>query len=146
MAELTLDLANQLVAGTFAEAARLALPPIAVAVLDSGGHLKAMQRQDNLSFLRAQICQAKAWGALALGTDTRHIEKRFSQDSSQQGFIQALNAMSMGGVIPLPGGLLIRDNTGELLGAIGVAGAASHQDETCALAGILSTGLQANSD
>ena len=146
MSELRLEEANRLISAVFAEAVRLGLPPIAVAVLDSGGHLKAMQRQDGLSFLRANICQAKAWGALAMGTDTRHLAKRFTQDTQQQGFLQALNAMSSGNIIPLPGGLLIRDDAGGLLGAIGVAGAASDQDEACALAGIRSIGRHAGDD
>jgi uncharacterized protein GlcG (DUF336 family) len=141
LAQLTLDQANRLIAAALAEAARLGLPPIAVAVLDSGGHLKAMQRQDGLSFLRAGICQAKAWGALALGTDSRHLAQRFAADALQQGFMQALNAMSDGRIVPLPGGVLVRDPGGEILGAVGVAGAASDQDESCAVAGILAIGL-----
>jgi uncharacterized protein GlcG (DUF336 family) len=146
MTEMTLDQANRLIAGVLAEAARLRLPPIAVAVLDPGGHLKAMQRQDGLSFLRAEICQAKAWGALALGTDSRHLATRFATEPQQQGFMQALNAMSAGRVIPLPGGVLIRDAAQNIVGAVGVAGAASEQDEACALAGIGSIGLQATRD
>lgn len=141
MSELTLDQANRLIAGVFAEAARLGLPPVAVAVLDRGGHLKAMQRQDGLSFLRADICQAKAWGALAMGTDSRDLAQRFAAESLQQGFIQALNAMSGGRIIPLPGGVLIRDGRREVLGALGVAGATSDQDEACAIAAIRGAGL-----
>ena len=124
----------------------LGVPPLAVAVLDPGGHLRAMQRQDGLSFLRARICQAKAWGALALGTDTRHLARRFAADLQQQGFMQALNAMSDGRIIPLPGGVLARDTHGEILGAVGVAGAASDQDEACAVAAILGIGLKTAQD
>lgn len=146
MADLTLDQANRLIAGVLTEAARLGLPPIAVAVLDGGGHLKAMQRQDRLSFLRAEICQAKAWGALALGTESRQLAARFVQDQQQQGFFQALNAMTAGRIMPLPGGVLIRGDDGEILGAVGVAGAQSEQDEACAVAGIAGIGLHAAKD
>ena len=146
MTELTLDQANALIAAVLAEAARLDLPPIAVAVLDNGGHLKALQRQDGLSFLRADICQAKAWGALALGTDTRDLAERFARDLQQQGFMQARNAMSSGRIVPLPGGVLIRDDGGRIVGAIGVAGAKSEQDEACALAGVRGLGLRAGHD
>ncbi len=146
MARLTLDQANRLIADTLDEAARLGLPPVAVAVLDSGGHLKAMQRQDGVSFLRAEICQAKAWGALAMGTDTRHLAKRYAQDAQQQGFLLALNAMSTGRIIPLAGGVLVSNDEGETLGAVGVSGAASEDDEACALAGIRAIGLQARQD
>ena len=146
MAELTLDQANRLIAGTLDEATRLGLPPVAVAVLDSGGHLKAMQRQDGVSFLRADVCQAKAWGALAMGTDTCHLAKRYAQDAQQQGFLLALNAMSAGRIIPLAGGVLVSNDAGETLGAVGVSGAASEDDEACALAGIRGIDLQARRD
>lgn len=140
---MTLDLANRLIAATFAEAQRRDLPPLAVAVLDGGGHLKAMQRQDGLSFLRARICEAKAWGALAMGVDSSAIATRLDQGLQQQGFVQALNAMSEGRVVPLPGGVLLRDDNGDIIGALGVAGAASEQDEACALAAAEGAGLRA---
>ena len=142
MTQLTLALANQLIDAIFDEASRRDLPPIAAAVLDAGGHLKAMQRQDGLSFLRADICQAKAWGALALGTETRDLAERFAGDELQRGFMQALNAMSGGRIVPLPGGVRLCDTDGGTIGAVGVAGAASDQDEACALAAIERVGLQ----
>ena len=143
MPRLSLEQANRLIAGVFAEAARRGLPPLAAAVLDAGGHLKAMQRQDGLSFLRADICQAKAWGALAMGTDSRHLADRFTQDAQQQGFIQALNAMSGGRIITLPGGVLMIDGDGDVVGALGVAGGPSEEDEACALAAVEAVGLHA---
>lgn len=146
MPELTLDQANRLIAGVLSEAARRSLPRLAVAVLDAGGHLKAMQRQDGVAFLRAEVCQAKAWGALGLGVDSCRLAERFAKDPNQQGFIQALNAMSGGRVVPLPGGVLIHDADGVVLGALGVAGAASEQDEACARAAILASGLQLSAD
>ena len=112
------------------------LPPIGVAVLDPGGHLKALQAEDGVSFLRVRVCQAKAWGALGLGVDSAKIAERYQSGGSVPGFIDALNAMSNGNVIPLPGGLLIHDVNQQLLGAIGVAGALSEQDEMCARSGI----------
>ena len=143
---ITLRQANDIILAAFAEATERGLPPIAVAVLDPGGHLKAMQRQDGLSFLRAEICQAKAWGALALGTDTRKLADRFAGDTQQQGFIQALNAMSGGRIVPLPGGILIHDANGTIVGAVGVAGAPSDLDEACAQAGVLAAGLKVVDD
>ena len=141
MGQLTLALANRLIATIFDEAGRRDLPPLAAAVLDAGGHLKAMQRQDGVSFLRAEICQAKAWAALALDTETRDLAERFAGDPLQRGFMQALNAMSDGRIVPLPGGVRLRDNDGTVIGAIGVAGAPSDQDEACALAAIEQMGL-----
>ena len=141
MPELTLRQANQLIEATLASARNMQTPPLAVAVLDAGGHLKSLQREDGVSFLRVQICQAKAWGALGLATDSRNLAERYQQDELQRGFINALNAMSDGRLIPLPGGVLIRDPSGQVLGAVGVAGGPSENDEICALAGIKAIGF-----
>lgn len=143
MTELTLQQANTIISGVLATARELGLPPLGVAVLDAGGHLKALQREDGLSFLRVQICQAKAWGALALGVNSRAIADRYVLDLHQQGFIDGLNALSAGRVVPLPGGVLIRDGSGTITGAVGVAGGPSDQDEICAMAGIHGAGLHA---
>jgi uncharacterized protein GlcG (DUF336 family) len=142
MQELTLEQANRLIEAALATARRMDLPPVAVAVLDAGGHLKSLQREDGVSFLRVQICQAKAWGALGLAEDSRDIATRYTRDTQQQGFINALNTMTSGGLIPLPGGVLIRDASDRIVGAVGVAGAASDDDEACALTGIAAIGLK----
>ena len=142
MTELTLAQANHLIASTLENARRLQLPPVAAAVLDSGGHLKALQREDGVSFLRVQICQAKAWGALGMGVDSEQIAQRYLLGGLQTGFIDALNSYSGGRVIPLPGGLLIRDDADKVLGAVGVAGATSEQDTDCAATGIRAIGLR----
>ena len=143
MPDLTLTQANELIHAALAAAREMSLPPVAVAVLDSGGHLKALQREDGVSFLRVRICQAKAWGALGLAENSRNIAERYEQDHLQRGFVNALNAMSDGGVVPLPGGVLIRDDSDRILGAVGVAGAASDKDEACALAGIEAVAMSA---
>jgi uncharacterized protein GlcG (DUF336 family) len=142
MTSLTLEQSNRIIEAALRRARELGLPPLGVAVLDPGGHLIALQREDGLSFLRVRICQAKAWGALAMGTDSRALSERYGQDLLQQGFIDALNTMSAGGVIPLPGGVLIRDDQHRLLGAVGIAGGPSDQDEACARFGIESVGLR----
>jgi len=142
MSELTLSQANRLIDATLVTAREMDMPPLAVAVLDTGGHLKSLQREDGVSFLRVQICQAKAWGALGLATNSRDIAERYQQDELQQGFINALNAMSGGRLIPLPGGVLIRNPSGLVLGAVGVAGGPSEKDEICALAGIEAIGFR----
>jgi uncharacterized protein GlcG (DUF336 family) len=142
MSELSLDQANRLIEAALGMARNMDLPPLAVAVLDAGGHLKALQREDGVSFLRVQVCQAKAWGALGLAIDSREIADRYQQDELQRGFINALNAMSGGRMIPLPGGVLIHDTSGQTLGAVGVAGGPSDKDEICALAGIEAIGCR----
>lgn len=143
---ISLSQAEAVVEGALAKARELGLPPLSIAVLDSGGHLKAMQRQDGVAFLRAAICEAKAWGALALGASSRHFAERYASDTLQRGFMNALGGNTRERIVPLPGGVLIRDGDGRLLGAVGVAGAASEDDEACAVAGIEVCGLVADLD
>lgn len=141
MPDITLDQANQIITAALAKARDMKLKPLAVAVLDAGGHLKALAREDGQTFLRAKVCQAKAWGALAMGVHSRDLATRYEQETRQEGFIIALNAMSNGQVVALPGGLLIRDAAGTVIGAVGISGAASEDDELCAKAGIEAIGL-----
>ncbi|OOZ75407.1 GlcG protein [Solemya velum gill symbiont] len=117
------------------------MPPIAVAVLDTGAHLKAFQREDGVSFMRVHIAQAKAWGALGMATDSSAIADRYAQDDLQRGFVNALNAMTGGQLIPLPGGVLVRNSDGLVIGAVGAAGGLSNEDEECVFAAIESLGL-----
>lgn len=142
MNELTLQLANELIRITLETARSRNMPPIAVAVLDSGAHLKALQREDGVSFLRVQIAQAKAWGALGMGVNSDQIAQRYLQSEQQRGFINALNTMTDGQLIPLPGGVLLRNSKQQVIGAIGAAGGESSDDEHCVLTAIDRVGLQ----
>lgn len=140
MTELTLQQANSLIEEILKMARGRNMPPIAVAVLDSGAHLKALQREDGVSFLRVQIAQAKAWGALGMASNTGSIADRYQQDDLQRGFINALNAMTGGQIVPLPGGVLVRDSEGNVVAAVGAAGGVSSDDEDCVIAGIEAIG------
>ena len=140
--ELGLQQANSLIAGVLKAARAKNMPPIAVAGLDTGAHLKALQREDGVSFLRVQIAQAKAWGALGMSTNTGLIADRYKQDDSQKGFINALNSMTGGQVVPLPGGVLVRNAEGEIIGAVGAAGGVSEDDEACVIAAIEANGFR----
>ena len=142
MAELTLQQANRLIEEAINMAREKEMPPIAVAVLDSGAHLKAFQREDGVSFLRIQISQAKAWGALGMATNSDAIAERYNQDDQQRGFINALNAMTGGQLIPLPGGVLVRNLEGEVVAAVGAAGGVSNDDEECVIAAIEAIGFR----
>lgn len=142
MEQLTLQLANDLIRITLENARSRNMPPIAVAVLDSGAHLKALQREDGVSFLRVQISQAKAWGALGMGVDSEEIAARYLKDEQQRGFINAVNAITGGQLIPLPGGVLLRNGDGQVIGAVGAAGGESSDDKACLLAAINTVGLQ----
>lgn len=136
LSELSLHQANAIIEAVLQSARKQGMPPLAVAVLDTGAHLKALQREDGVSFLRVDIAQAKAWGALAMACDSAQLAERYLQNAQQQGFIDALNAMTGGRIIPLPGGVLVRGENGEILAAVGAAGGPSEQDEACVRAAI----------
>jgi uncharacterized protein GlcG (DUF336 family) len=142
MTELNLRQANELIHEVLRVAHEKAMPPLAVAVLDYGAHLKAFQREDGVSFLRAQIAQAKAWGALAMACNTDQFTERYNQGEAQQGFINALNTMTDGKIIPLPGGVLVRNNKSDIIAAVGVAGGPSEDDQVCACTAIESLGFK----
>jgi len=138
--QLTLKYANHIITEILASARVMQLPPVGVAVLDAGGHLKALQIEDGLAFLRIRVCQAKAWGSLGLGVDSAKIGERYLQGGMNPGFIDSLNALCGGQAVPLPGGVLIHDRTGVIAGAVGVSGAAPEDDEACAKAGLSAAG------
>ena len=135
---LTLATANALIEAAFVKAGELSLKPLSVAVLDPGGHPIAFQRQDGASNLRFKMAHAKAHGVLALGLGSRVIAERAGREPS---FIAAVNTLADGALLPVRGGVLIRDAEGTLLGAVGITGDTSEQDEICALAGIEAVGL-----
>ena len=114
--------------------------PLTVAVLDAGGHLISLQREDGASLLRPQIAIGKAWGAMALGKDSRLI----AADAQQRpAFIGAVNNLADGKLVPAPGGVLIRNEQGEVIGAVGITGDTSDIDEQCAISALESLGLTA---
>jgi len=142
LSELSLQQANALIEAVLQSARDKGMPPLAVAVLDTGAHLKALQRQDGVSFLRVEIAQAKAWGAVAMACNTDLLAERFNQDDLQKGFINSLNAMTGGKIVPLPGGVLVRDADNQVLGAVGAAGGVSQDDEVCVQKAIESIGFR----
>ena len=140
MADLTLAQADRIAEAALAKARELKAAPLTVAILDRGGCLIELRREDRSTFLRPDIAIAKAWGALGLGAPSGAIA-RVATDRPQ--LFQALTALTNGRVVPVPGGVLVRDASGEIIGAVGVSGDASETDETCAIAGIEAAGLAA---
>lgn len=108
-------------------------PPMTVAVLDAAGQLVAFAREDGSSLLREKIARGKARGALNLGVGSRTLAARAQ---TQPQFINAVAALAEGALVPVPGGVLVRDDAGHLLGAVGVSGHLSDDDEACAVAAI----------
>ena len=144
MPGLTLSEASAILIGALARAREAGCAPLAVAVLDDGGHLKAFAREDGAGILRPQIAFGKAWGALGMGVGTRALARRLADNPQQHPFFTALNAMSDGRVVPVPGGVLVRNAERTVIGAVGISGDVSDKDEACALAGIAAAGLTAD--
>ena len=138
---LKLDAARKILDAALAKIAELKTKPMAVVVLDARGCIKASVAQDNTSLMRNEVAHGKAFGALAMGVGSRALFKRAGE---QPFFIDAVNTMARGALIPVPGGVLIRDANGELLGAVGISGDTSDNDETCCIAGIQAAGLKAD--
>lgn len=138
---LKLDTARKILDAALAKIAELKTKPMAVVVLDARGCIKASVLQDGTSLMRHEVAHGKAYGALAMGVGSRALFKRASE---QPYFIDAANTMARGALIPVPGGVLIKDTNGEVLGAIGISGDTSDNDETCCIAGIQAAGLKAD--
>lgn len=115
--------------------------PLSVAVLDAGGHLVAFKREDKSGILRFDIAFGKAWGALGMGFGSRTLFERAEKTPM---FFTTLAAASGGRVVTNPGGVLIRDAGGAVIGAVGISGDTSDNDELCAIAGIEAAGLKAD--
>ena len=140
MAALTLAHATTILDAARAEARRRSFEPLAIAVLDSGGHLVAFQREDGAGFARYPIAYGKAWGALGMGFGTAELAARAARFAP---FVTAVAAATEGRMIPSPGGVLILDTQGEAIGAVGISGDSGENDQICALAGIEAAGFNA---
>lgn len=139
MTALTLAQASTIVDKALEKGRELKLQPLTVVVLDAGGQLKAMKRDDGSSLLRPEIAMGKAWGTLGMGFGGREFARRAAANPV---FLQALMAASGGRIVPAPGGVLIRAGAGgDIIGAVGISGDASDKDEICAVHGINSAGL-----
>jgi uncharacterized protein GlcG (DUF336 family) len=141
MSNVTLAQASTIVDAAIAKGRELNLHPLTVIVLDSGGHMVAMKREDGSGILRTEIATGKAWGTLGMGFGGREFARRAASGGAV--FLQALMVASGGRIVPAPGGVLIRDAAG-IVGAVGISGDTSDKDEICAVAGIEAAGLAAD--
>lgn len=140
MATLRLAQATTIIDAALAKAREQHLAPLAVAVLDAGGHLIAFKREDGAGIVRFDIAYGKAWGSLGMGFGTRELAERATKVPT---FVAALAAISQGRMVPSPGGVLIVNSEKEVIGAVGISGDIGDKDELCALAGIEAVGLSA---
>ncbi|MBU2969869.1 heme-binding protein [Pseudoalteromonas sp. C2R02] len=139
--KLNLESSTQIIKGALALGKELNTPPLTVAVLDEGGHLKAFARQDEASIMRIDIAIAKARGAIGMGMSSRVL---CDVASERPAFMSALTTMAHGNLVPVPGGVLIRNEEDKIIGAVGITGDTSDIDEQCALAGIESACFRAH--
>ena len=135
---LTLEQASAIVDTALAEGARRGFAPLCVVVLDAGGHPLVLKRAEQASISRPEIATAKAAGCLGMGFGGREIARRAQ---AAPAFYATLATLFPQGIVPVPGGVLIRDSRGTLLGAVGISGDASENDEICAVVGIRAVGL-----
>ena len=140
MTDLTLRKAKIIIRKALEKGKELGFKPLSVAVLDAGGHLIAFERSDGAAPGRVAIATGKAHGAVMLGMAGRAQMARAEQ---QAYFMQAVNGAFQGQVVPVPGGVLIRDARQNIVGGVGVTGGLSDNDEICAIAGVEAINLTA---
>lgn len=143
MADISLTKANKIISAALAKAREMELKPLGVVVLDAGGHPKAFQRQDGASFLRFEMAAGKAYGALSVGMGSRWLH---DQAAARAHFLTGMVGISEGKILPVPGGVLVKDRRGAVVGAVGISGDTSDNDEEAAVAGIEAAGFTAQID
>ena len=141
MSKLTLAQANKIIEVAFAKAREMKIKPLAVVVLDDSGNVKAAQREDGASMFRFDVAQGKAWAAVAMGASSRALAKRAKDNPN---FFITLAATAGGKFLPQTGGVLIRDASGQILGAAGASGGTGEEDEAVCAYGIERAGLVAD--
>ena len=140
MASLTLEQSVTIAQATLEKGREAGYKPLTVAVLDDAGVIKVVHRDDGSSLLRPEIAVGKAWGALGMGMSSRAVGELLAERTQ---FAASLAMLAGGRVVPVAGGVLIRDGSGDIVGAVGVTGDISDNDEECALHGIEASGLLA---
>lgn len=139
MSTLTLAQAEKIVDVALAHRKAQNFKPLSVVVLNEAGDTIVLKREDKTSILRSPIANAKAWGALGMGCGTRELERRFK---ANPGFFAVVTEIAQGRMVPVAGGVLIRDANNEIIGAVGVSGDVAPNDEVCAVEGIKAAGLK----
>ena len=141
MSRLTLKQANTIVEKALEKARAMKIKPLAVVVLDDAGNVKAAQREDGASMFRFDVAQGKAWASVAMGASSRALSKRAKDNPN---FFITLAATAKGKFLPQTGGVLIKSEAGEILGAVGASGGTGEEDEEACVTGIQAAGLTAD--
>ncbi|MBD3677365.1 MAG: heme-binding protein [Rhodobacteraceae bacterium] len=138
MAGITLRKARTIIRKALEKGREMELKPLSVVVLDAGGHVVAFEREDGASPGRFKVAHGKAYGTVMLGMAGK---AQMARAEAQAYFMEAVNGLYGGQVVPVPGGLLVRDKRGAVLGAVGVTGDTSDNDAVAGAAGIEAAGL-----
>ncbi len=141
MPQITLAQASIIVDAALAKGRERKFDPLTVVVLDAGGHVVAAKREDGSGILRFEIALGKAWGGLGFGFGSRALATRAAKAPM---FVTAVAAVAEGRLVPVPGGVLVRDASGAVIGAVGISGDNSDNDEIAAIAGVEKAGLTAD--
>ena len=141
MPTLSLTQANHIIAKALEKARDMKIKPVSVVVLDEGGHVKAMQREDGASMFRFDVATGKAWAAVAMGASSRALAGRAKDNPN---FFVTLAATAHGKFLPQTGAVLIRDASGEIIGAAGASGGTGDEDEAVCAYGIEQAGFVAD--
>lgn len=139
--QISITKARTIIRKTLAKGREMEFKPLSVVVLDAGGHVQAFEREDGASAGRFAIAQGKAYGAVMLGIPS---SAQMARAETQGYFINAVNGVYDGKLIPVPGGILVRDKKGALIGAVGVTGDTSDNDVIAGVAGIEAAGFIAD--
>ncbi|WP_428096367.1 GlcG/HbpS family heme-binding protein [Candidatus Rariloculus sp.] len=141
MSALTLQQANTIISKALEKAREMGIRPVTVVVLDDGGHLKAMQREDGASMFRVAVATGKAWASVGMGVSSRALAARAKENPN---FMITLAATAQGKFLPQPGGVLIRDEHHRIVGAAGASGGTGDEDEAICAFGAEQAGLTAD--
>ncbi len=137
MARVTLRKARTIIRQTFRRGREMGLQPLSAVVLDAGGHVIAFEREDGASPGRFAIAHGKAYGSVMLGMPGSAQKARAEQ---QAYFIAAAGSVFDGRLVPVPGGILLKDGRGAVVGALGVTGDTSDNDAAAGMAGVEAAG------
>jgi uncharacterized protein GlcG (DUF336 family) len=138
MSELTLAQANTIISAALAQSKTAGYKPMGIAVLDASGNLKAFASEDGASMFRFDIARAKAWGAVGMGASSRVLMQRAKDNPN---FFVSLSATSAGKFLPQTGAVVIKDASGQIIGAAGASGGTGDEDEAICIAGVEAAGL-----
>ncbi|RYH55124.1 MAG: heme-binding protein [Alcaligenaceae bacterium] len=138
MDQITLDQANKIIGAALSESSKRGYKPMAVAVLDASGNLKAFASEDGASMFRFDVARAKAWGAVGMGISSRKLAERAKENPN---FFVSLAATAEGKFLPQTGAVVIKDAQGSVIGAVGASGGTGDEDELICLAGVEAAGL-----